>query len=117
MAKSFIFLPFIALWFLTGCQTTQQFLDKKEPKALQVAQSRAQFEMNCPDATVTVISKDVLPPIVFGGVERAQFTIGAEGCGKRGTYTVICPGKQDNCWDVSRGDPYGTSEGGRLLQR
>ena len=76
--------------------------------------------MNCPDATVTVISREALQPVAgpwLGGVQRGEFTIGAEGCGKRGTYVVICPDNQDNCWAASRGDVYGTGLGEGLLQR
>ena len=69
-----------------------------EPQAMQTALNRARFEMNCPEATGTVLQKQVMQPLVqgirFSGPERAQFTIGVAGCGKRTTMVVVC--SQDN---------------------
>ena len=57
-----------------------------------MAQRRAQFEFNCPAATTQVLSRELLQPVSFRfGIERAEYTIGATGCGKRATYVVICP--------------------------
>lgn len=70
--------------------------------AVQTAVSRAQFEMNCPNATGTVISQEVTQPAVqgplFAGVQRAEFTVGVSGCGKRGTYIVLCPEGGEGCF-------------------
>ncbi len=55
--------------------------------ATDFALKRARFEMNCPEATATVLSKQTIEPPMnamrFGAVERAEFTIGVAGCGKR----------------------------------
>jgi hypothetical protein len=63
---------------------------------------RARFEMNCPDATASVLSKQtIVPPMAasrFGAVEHAEFTIGVAGCGKRETMVVLCADMADGCF-------------------
>lgn len=80
---------------LAGCQSTDQVLDSTQPMAVDTALKRARFEMGCPDATGTVLSRQAIDPVVrnprFGGPERYEYTIGIEGCGKRDTQIVICP--------------------------
>jgi hypothetical protein len=77
---------------LAGCASGPPFIDQAQPEAVAMAQRRAAFEFNCPNTTVQVLSRETLQPISFRfGVERAEFTIGATGCGKRATYVVICP--------------------------
>ena len=84
---------------LAGCQTTQQIMDASQPQALSIAQRRAQFEMNCPGATAQVLSREEVPPVLqFRGVPRLEYTIGATGCGQRGTYLVICPEDGSGCF-------------------
>jgi hypothetical protein len=41
--------------------------------------------MNCPQATGTVLSSNLLQPLVWNGLERAEYTVGVEGCGQRRT--------------------------------
>lgn len=85
--------PLLALLAaVAGCASGPPFIDQAQPEALAMAQRRAQFEFNCPAATVQVLSRETLQPISFRfGIERAEYTIGANGCGKRATYVVICP--------------------------
>jgi len=76
--------------------------------ALDFALKRARFEMNCPDATGSVLSKETIePPRGAGprlqGVERAQFTVGVSGCGKRETLAVICADGADGCFAADGG--------------
>ena len=90
---------------LTACTTDAQYMQQLEPKAIETAVNRGKFEMNCPAATGTVISQDMLQPAVQGfyargGPERAEYTIGVSGCGQRATYMVICPLNQAGCWSV-----------------
>ena len=63
--------------------------------AVQTAVTRGQFEMSCPTATGTVLSKEVIQPPMrgpwVGGVQRAEYTVGVSGCDKRMVFTVICP--------------------------
>jgi hypothetical protein len=92
------------LALLAGCTSTAEYLQRIEPEAIQTAVNRGKFEMNCPDATGSVLSKDILQPAVqairFSGPERAEYTIGVAGCGQRATYLVICPLDQSGCWSA-----------------
>jgi hypothetical protein len=91
-------LLIVAGAIVAGCQTPAQFLDAMQPKALEVATSRARFDMNCPTAAGQVLSREVTQPVVYGGEQRAQYTIGIEGCGQRETMVVICPQGGDGCF-------------------
>jgi hypothetical protein len=89
---------------VAGCATQAQFLDSKQDLAVQTALTRGKFELNCPEAQGTVLSREVTQPVLRGpypGVERAQFTIGVEGCGQRHTYDVICPEGGEGCFAAS----------------
>ncbi len=85
----------VALFAASGCQSTQQQLQQSQAQAVSVAVKRAQFEFNCPEATGSVLSSEMVQPPVMaprlGGVERAEYTIGVSGCDKRQTYVVVCP--------------------------
>ena len=78
---------------VAGCVSQAQFLDGKQGMAMQTAVSRGQFEMNCPAATGTVLSREVVQPALQGplltGIQRAEYTVGVAGCGKRTTFVVI----------------------------
>lgn len=95
----------LGLAALAACTTDGQYMQQIEPQAVQVAVNRGKFEMDCQSVTGQVISKDMLQPAfrgfyAMGGPERAEYTIGAAGCGKRATYLVICPLNQTGCWSV-----------------
>ena len=81
--------------------TEAQFLASKQPTAIQVAVSRGQFEMNCPNATGEVLSQELTQPPIQGplvqGESRGLFTIGVAGCGQRRVYQVFCPMGGDSC--------------------
>ncbi len=76
MMKSYTLLLFIVALLGPGCATQSQFLDNNQGSAIQTAVSRAQFEMNCPQATGTVLSRDVIQPTYQGpwvsGINRAE---------------------------------------------
>ncbi len=80
---------------VTGCQSNQQVLAGSQQEAIGVATKRAQFEFNCPQATGSVLSSEMVQPAIDGpivrGPERAEYTIGVAGCDHRKTYVVICP--------------------------
>lgn len=77
---------------LAGCASGPPFIDQAQPEALTIAQRRAAFEFSCPSVQTQVLSRETLQPVSFRfGVERAEYTIGASGCGRRATYVVICP--------------------------
>jgi len=83
---------------LTGCASDQQMLDNTQTVALNSALSRGRFELGCPEATGTVLSRQLIQPVRFGGIERAEYTIGIEGCGKRKTSIVVCPVDGSGCF-------------------
>jgi hypothetical protein len=58
--------------------------------AMQAAFRRGQFELACPNAAGTVLSQNLLQPALYGGLERAEYTIGVAGCGKRAVYVRVC---------------------------
>jgi hypothetical protein len=87
---------------LAGCATDQQLLDKQEPEAVETALKRARFEMGCPEATGHTLSREIVKPAInaprYGGVTRAEYTIGIEGCGKRMTSVVVCAIEGSGCF-------------------
>jgi hypothetical protein len=93
-----------ALVVFAGCTSTAQYMQKIEPEAVQTAVNRGKFEMNCPAATGSVISKEMMQPAIqgvrFHGPERAEYTIGVAGCDQRATYLVICPLDGSGCFSA-----------------
>jgi hypothetical protein len=75
--------------------------------AVQTATNRGQFELNCPSATGVMLSREVVQPALqgpmIGGLQRAEFTVGVSGCGKRTTIVVICPDEGDGCFAAGPG--------------
>ena len=70
-----------SLVVLAGCESTEQQLDAQQAQAVQTAVQRVGFDMNCPTATGQVISREMLQPVsIRFGVERAEYTVGVEGC-------------------------------------
>ena len=105
--KSLGRLAMIATLAGAGCATQSQFLDGMQGAAMQAAASRGQFEMNCPSATPTILSREVVQPVLqgpwVGGIQRAEYTVGVAGCGKRTTFVVICPEGGDGCFAAGPG--------------
>jgi hypothetical protein len=105
--RSFTVLALVSAAAGAGCASQSQFLDSKQAMAVQTAVSRGQFEMNCPEATGTVISKEVIQPRLVGpymdGIERAEFTVGVAGCGRRTTFVVVCPDGGTGCFAAGPG--------------
>src|SRR5262245_30524899 len=95
-----------ALWVvagcLTGCATQQALLNQKQPTAVQTALARGRFDLNCPDATATVLSQDYIQPAIQGpwvaGMNRVEYTVGVAGCNQRTTLVVICQEGTDTCF-------------------
>lgn len=88
-----------------GCQTQAQILESEKATAMQVAVNRGRFEMSCPEATGTILSSNFLQPVVWGGLERAEYTVGIAGCGQRRTYIVVCQLGSESCF-AAAGQPY-----------
>jgi hypothetical protein len=108
-----LLLPVAGL-LIAGCQTTAQMLDASQATAIQTAQNRARFEMNCSDATATVLSRTYVQGpngnFAYGpqirGTDFAEYTIGISGCGRRDTMNVVCQPGAGECF---------TAEGRKLL--
>lgn len=85
----------LATLLLIGCQSTDQWMASMRPKAVDAAEKRGRFELNCPAATAQILNEqDVQPEIRavrFQAPDRAVYTIGVSGCNKRATYVVVCP--------------------------
>ena len=91
---------------LSGCQSQGQILASEEGVATQTAVRRGQFELGCQEATGTILSSNMLQPVLWGGEERAEYTVGVSGCGKRAVYVVICPLGSSGCFaGAARGNP------------
>ena len=106
MFKTCVLIALIAV-ISTGCATQQQFLQSKQDMAVQAALNRGRFEMNCQEATPVVISREVVQPALQGpwvnGIQRAEYTIGVTGCGKRMTFIVVCPDGGEGCFATGPG--------------
>jgi hypothetical protein len=107
MLKIRALLTLIAALALAGCVSQAQFLDSFQGTALQTAVSRGQFELNCQAVTPTVISREVVQPVLQGpwvnGIQRAEFTIGVAGCDRRKIFVVICPEGGEGCFAAGPG--------------
>jgi len=92
---------------VTGCASQQQFLNTMQPTAMQTATAKGQFELNCPAAQPVLISREVVQPTLqgpwVGGIQRAEYTVGVEGCGRRQTYIVVCPEGGSGCFATGPG--------------
>jgi hypothetical protein len=86
---------------LSGCQSSEQILASEQGVAMQTAVQRGRFEMNCPEAFGQVLSSNLLQPAAWRGLERAEYTVGVEGCGQRRTYVVVCQLGSPSCFAAS----------------
>jgi len=86
---------------LAGCASDQQLLAGDQGNALQSAVRRGQFDLSCPSATGTILSNTLLQPVLWNGIERAEYTVGVQGCGQKVTYLVVCQIGSVSCVAVS----------------
>jgi hypothetical protein len=101
-----ILFTIAGLLTVVGCQSQGQILTSEEGVATQTAVRRGQFELGCPQATGTILSSTMLQPVLWGGEERAEYTVGVSGCGKRAIYVVVCPLGSSGCFaGAGRGNP------------
>jgi hypothetical protein len=93
-----------------GCQTTQQMLDAQQPVAMDTALRRGRFDLNCPEATGVLLSDDFIQPAIQGpwvmGMQRMEYTIGIEGCGKRTSIVVMCQEGSSTCFAANPNREY-----------
>lgn len=90
MTNRSLCLP-LSLILVAGCESESTMLNSKHDIATQPALRRGRFEMNCPVATSSILSREVLQPVAWRGFEHAEYTVGLEGCGQRRSYVVLCP--------------------------
>lgn len=96
-------LALIAGALLVGCASEPSFLDSKQSIAVETALSRGKFDMNCPAAQGSVLSRQFIqapmagPRMASVGVDRAEYTVGVEGCNQRSTYLVVCSQGTEGC--------------------
>jgi hypothetical protein len=94
MKSSFAMGTVVIALLLGGCQSQQQMVDEMQADATQVAKQRGKFELNCPTATASVLSKEMIQSEIvnprWAPPQRAEYTIGVAGCDKRATYLVVC---------------------------
>jgi hypothetical protein len=87
---------------INACATEAQFLAQNAPSALNTALARGRFELNCPQASGTILSQKVTYinglgiGMGGGGYEWTEYTIGVRGCGKQTVFETMCR-DQDNC--------------------
>ena len=48
--------------------------------------------------TTSILSSNVLQPILWNGRQRVEYTIGVAGCDRRITYVVVCAVGSPNCF-------------------
>ena len=101
-----------ALWttaatalLVSACATPPaQVLAGMEPQAIETALQRGRFDLQCPDAQPTVLSRQLREPAVetirFSGVPHGIFTIGVSGCGKQMTFQIACPEGGYGCFSA-----------------
>jgi hypothetical protein len=93
----------IAGILLVGCASEPTFLDSKQSMAVDTALARGKFDMNCPAAQGSVLSRQFIqapmagPRMAAVGVDRAEYTVGVQGCNQRGTYMVVCTQGTQGC--------------------
>jgi hypothetical protein len=94
-SRSLAALSCLVALLLVGCQSTEQWMASVRPKAIDAAERRGRFELNCPAATAQILNEQDVQPelraVRFQAPDRAVFTVGVSGCNKRATYVVVCP--------------------------
>jgi hypothetical protein len=100
-------LPLAAALAAAGCSSDQRYLEQGQSDATATARERGRFELDCPAATATVLSQELVQPPVVGmraiPVTRGEYTVGVEGCGRRATYAVVCPQGGGGCFAAEGG--------------
>jgi hypothetical protein len=74
---------------MNGCAN---ILTQNAPAALQTTESRARFELNCPNVEASVLSQKLVQGFRFEG---SEYTIGVRGCGRQAVYVTFCRDQND----------------------
>lgn len=92
---------------LGGCATQDQLLDQSQTMAVNSAVERTRFDWNCPEATGTVLSREMVQPALdrplVAAPMRAEYTVGVSGCGRRSSVVVVCPEGGGGCFSTGQG--------------
>jgi hypothetical protein len=94
---------------LVGCASQPTFLDSKQAMAVDTAVARGKFDLNCPAAQGSVLSRQFIQAPMAGprmnavGVDRAEYTVGVRGCDQSATYMVVCSQGTEGCIAGDRG--------------
>ncbi|WP_162560187.1 hypothetical protein [Methylotetracoccus oryzae] len=84
---------------ISACVTDAQFLAQNTSAATQTTESRAKFELDCPQVQTTSLSQKVVQSIQQGYGWRGggmhagpwtEYTIGVRGCGRQAVYMALC---------------------------
>jgi hypothetical protein len=110
MSYKYALFTSMALLAVSGCQSQGKVLANDQDTAIQTAVRRGQFELGCPAATGSVLSSNMLQPVLWGGQERAEYSVGVSGCGKRAVYVVVCPLESTGCFAASGRDNPGITQ-------
>ena len=103
MLKRFSVLCALLIW-IVGCSTQEDFLNSRQDAAMATAVQRGKFELQCSRLTGTILSRQDVDNVWYGrwggrhGANRAEFTIGVNGCGARRTYVVTCVESGEGCF-------------------
>lgn len=110
MTKGIALGALAAAVIATACATQSQQLDQRQDGAMQTALQRGRFDLNCPQATAVVLSRDYIQPAIQGpwvsGLQRVEYTVGVEGCGQRTSYVVLCQIGTDTCFAAQPRDTF-----------
>ncbi len=93
---------------LVGCastSTTEQWLAKFQPKAIETAETAGRGDFNCPTAKGTVTQgMDNVPGSrrAEWGPDQVAFRIDVAGCGQREYVDVICRDDRTGCYVIGR---------------
>lgn len=97
MSRAIKLIGVLGVALFVACATQTQELNQSQDSAMSVALRRGQFELGCPTAQGIMLSRTMLEPVAWAGTERAEYTIGVEGCGKKASYIVVCPQNASGC--------------------
>ena len=100
----------VSLVLVVGCVSQQKLLQERQSGAVDTALKRGRFDLNCPEATATVLSQDYIQPAIQGpwvmGLNRVEYTVGVAGCNQRTTYVVLCQEGTSTCFAADPRDRY-----------
>jgi hypothetical protein len=103
MTRSILATSLFAAIALQGC-ASQSVTSATRPVAIESAETRARYDLQCPDAKGTVVASKVIPPATapkpLGGrdtYQHAEFSVGIAGCGEARTIPVTCS-QEDSCF-------------------